>query len=52
MAGWSPTLLFDCRAYGSQNLSPVLQKGFCNTIPLSTDIVRLADILMALAAVR
>ncbi len=32
MAGWSPTLLIDRRAHGSQNLSPLLQKGFCNTI--------------------
>jgi hypothetical protein len=26
----SPTLLFDCRTYSSENLRPVLQKEFCN----------------------
>src|SRR5260370_37312938 len=29
---WSPTLLFDRRAYGSTNLSRMPQKDFCNTI--------------------
>jgi hypothetical protein len=29
---WSPTLLFDLRAYGPEKLSLVTQKGFCNTI--------------------
>src|SRR5258705_13841412 len=29
---WSPTLLFDRRAYGSEKLSSVTQKDFCNTI--------------------
>jgi hypothetical protein len=28
----SPTLLFDRRAYGSENLSPMPQKYFCNKI--------------------
>jgi hypothetical protein len=28
----SLTLLFDCRTYGSENLRPMLQKDFCNTI--------------------
>jgi len=32
VAGWPPTLLFDHLAYGSQNLSPVMPKDFCNTI--------------------
>jgi len=27
-----PTSFFNCRAYGSENLSPVPQKDFCNTI--------------------
>ncbi len=42
MAGWSPTLLIDRRAYGSQNLSPLLQKGFCNTIGETADMAELA----------
>ena len=29
---WSPTLLFDRRAYGPDKLSSVTQKDFCNTI--------------------
>jgi hypothetical protein len=29
---WSPTLLFDRRAYGPEKLSSVTQKDFCNTI--------------------
>jgi hypothetical protein len=29
---WSPTLLFDRRAYGPEKLSSVMQKDFCNTI--------------------
>jgi hypothetical protein len=29
---WRCTLLFDRRAYGSENLSPMPQKDFCNTI--------------------
>ena len=32
MTTWSPTSLFDRRAYGSENLRPVPQKDFCNTI--------------------
>jgi hypothetical protein len=31
---WSPTLLFDRRAYGPEKLSSVTQKDFCNTIDL------------------
>jgi hypothetical protein len=37
---WSPTLLFDLRAYGPEKLSLVTQKGFCNTIPHKADIDR------------
>jgi hypothetical protein len=29
---WSPTLLFDRRAYGPEKLPSVTQKDFCNTI--------------------
>jgi hypothetical protein len=29
---WSPTLLFDRRAYGPEKLSSVTQEDFCNTI--------------------
>jgi len=29
---WSPTLLFDRRAYGPEKLSSVTQKDFCNSI--------------------
>jgi hypothetical protein len=32
MAAWSPTSFFNRRAYGPENLSPVPQKGFCNSI--------------------
>jgi hypothetical protein len=32
MATWSPTSLFNRRAYGPENLSPMPQKDFCNTI--------------------
>jgi hypothetical protein len=32
MEAWSPTSFFNRRAYGSENLSPVPQKDFCNTI--------------------
>jgi hypothetical protein len=40
MATWSPTSLFNRRAYGPENLSPTPQKDFCNTIPPEADIVR------------
>jgi hypothetical protein len=39
MATWSPTSLFNRRAYGPENLSPTPQKDFCNTIPSTADIV-------------
>jgi hypothetical protein len=29
---WSPTSLFNRRTYGSENLSPMPQKDFCNSI--------------------
>jgi hypothetical protein len=32
MTTWSPTSLFNRRAYGSKNLRPMPQKEFCNTI--------------------
>jgi hypothetical protein len=32
MAAWSPTSFFNRRAYGPENLSPVPQKDFCNSI--------------------
>jgi hypothetical protein len=32
MTTWSPTLLFNRRACGSDNLRPTAQKDFCNTI--------------------
>ena len=32
MTTWSPTSLFIRRAYGPENLNPVPQKDFCNTI--------------------
>jgi hypothetical protein len=35
---WSPTLLFDRRAYGPEKLSSVTQKDFCNTIGGTADI--------------
>jgi hypothetical protein len=38
MEAWSPTAFFNRRAYGSENLSPIPQKDFCNTIPSKADI--------------
>jgi hypothetical protein len=38
MATWSPTSLFNRRAYGPENLSPMPQKDFCNTINLRADV--------------
>ncbi len=32
MTTWSPTSSFNRRAYGTENLSPMPQKDFCNTI--------------------
>jgi hypothetical protein len=32
MEAWSPTSFFNRRAYGSENLSPIPQKDFCNSI--------------------
>jgi hypothetical protein len=32
MTTWSPTSLFNRRAYGLENLRPLPQKDFCNTI--------------------
>jgi hypothetical protein len=32
MSTWSPTSLFNRRGYGSENLSALPQKDFCNTI--------------------
>jgi hypothetical protein len=40
MSTWSPTSLFNRRAYGSENLRPMPQKDFCNTIPLKADSER------------
>jgi hypothetical protein len=39
MTTWSPTSLFNHRAYGSENLRPIPQKEFCNTIPLQADMM-------------
>jgi hypothetical protein len=36
---WSPTLLFDRRAYGPEKLPSVTQKDFCNTIRLKADMI-------------
>jgi hypothetical protein len=33
--------LFNRRAHASENLRPVPQKDFCNTIPSEADIIRL-----------
>ena len=35
---WSPARLFDRRAHSPENLSPVIQKEFCNTIEGRTDM--------------
>jgi hypothetical protein len=37
MTTWSPTSLFNRRAYGSENLRPIPQKEFCNTIMVEAD---------------
>jgi hypothetical protein len=37
---WSPARLFDRRAHSPENLSPVIQKEFCNPIPPTTDMWR------------
>jgi hypothetical protein len=34
---WSPTSLFNRRAYGSENLRSIPQKEFCNTIEVKAD---------------
>jgi hypothetical protein len=39
---WSPTSIFDRRAYSPENLSSVIQKEFCNTIGGIADMAALA----------
>ncbi len=38
MEAWSPTSFFNRRAYGSENLSPIPRKDFCNSIGSEADI--------------
>jgi hypothetical protein len=39
MEAWSPKSFFNRRAYGSENLSHIPQKDFCNSIRAREDMI-------------